>query len=80
MDVGRGSSFQDFTVTARGATRRKKRRGRVGGGKKSSPGEKRWSPGRGWKVHDQSLYFEITYFSISLINGAGLAARQKQGP
>lgn len=35
-----------------------------------------------WKrmgVHDQSLYFEITYFSISLINGVSLTVRQRQG-
>lgn len=35
-----------------------------------------------WKrreVHDQSLYFEITYFSISLINDASLAFRRRQG-
>lgn len=56
------------------------RRCRMGGGEKSRLGEKGRSSARGWKVHDQSLYFEITYFSISLINGAGLPARQKQGP
>lgn len=40
---------------------------------------RRQSCGRGFKVDDQTLYFEITYFSISLINGARLSQTEARG-
>lgn len=37
------------------------------------------SCGRGEKGHDHSLHFEITYFSISLINGTSPSQTEARG-
>lgn len=71
--------FIQYVVKCTWRAMRKERYGTVGGeGFPKLRGRR--SCGRGWGVHDQSLYFEITYFSISLINGASFTVRQRQGP